>query len=303
LKNVRLECVYDVDSKVCEIAHADFGVRIASNIEELLDAVDAVDIATPTITHFEIARKAIEAHKNLFIEKPICANVAEGRLLVELANANKLLMQVGHIERFNRARRSLDLVEFNPRFIEAHRLAEWNPRGGDVAVVHDLMIHDLDLILSLTSSDVSSIYANGVAVISDSVDIATARIEFDDGLVANVTSSRISLKNMRKMRLFGEREYIALDLLKGECEFVGVVDKIAAVPDGFHPIGDLTVGDRHRILFRKFLKAAEGDALRLELTAFRDSILTNSEPVVTGMDGLKALELAERIISIIKKNR
>ena len=300
LESIKLAAVFDIDPLICEIVRAEFGVNVSNNLNELLDSVDAVDIATPTSTHFEVAKLAIDAGKHLFVEKPICASIEEGKILVETAGDKNLILQVGHIERFNRARRSLEMIDFNPRFIEAHRLAMWNPRGVDVAVVHDLMIHDLDLILSMTSSDVKSIHANGVAVISDSVDIATARIEFEDGMVANVSASRISLKNMRKLRLFGGREYIALDLLKGECEFVGVADELEGVPDGFHPLGDLAVDDRRRIVYRKFIKVAEGDALRLELTAFRDSILNNVPAVVSGRDGLRALDLAERIVSIIQ---
>lgn len=300
LKDLKLTCIYDIDNQIREKIQSDYRLKVAKNIDELLNSVDAVDIVTPTSTHFEIAEQAIKAGKHLFIEKPICANSEEGNLLVKIAEAKNLVLQVGHIERFNQARRSLDLIEFNPRFIEAHRLAMWNPRGVDVAVVHDLMIHDLDLVLSVTNSEIKSIHANGVAVISDSVDIATARIEFEDGLVANITASRISLKNMRKMRLFGEQEYIALNLLKGECEFVSVADSLTDVPDGFHPLGNLAVNDKRRIVFRKFLKAEEGDALRLELTAFRDSIISSSPAIVTGRDGLKALILAEKIVSKIK---
>ncbi len=303
LENIELTKIFDIDKATCLKVRADFGVDVANDFEELLESVDAVVIVTPTSTHFGIAKKTIEAGKNLFIEKPICTTVEEARILVEMAAANNVIMQVGHIERFNRARRSLDLISFNPRFIEAHRLAMWNPRGVDVAVVHDLMIHDLDLILSVAVSDVKSIHANGVAVISDSVDIATARVEFEDGLVANITASRISLKNMRKLRLFGEREYIALDLLKGECEFVSIADDIADVPDGFHPLGNLEVDEKRRIVYRKFLRAEEGDALRLELTAFRDSILSASPAIVTGQDGLNALELAEDIVTIIRESK
>jgi len=303
LENIKISAIFDIDTITCKKIGSEFGVKVADNLEDLLNSVDAVDIVTPTSTHFEVAKLAINKDKHLFIEKPICTSIDEGRELVEMAEAKNLLLQVGHIERFNRARRSLDMIDFNPRFIEAHRLALWNPRGVDVAVVHDLMIHDLDLILSVNDSEVKIIHANGVAVISDSVDIATARIEFVDGMVANVTASRISLKNMRKMRLFGGREYIALDLLKGECEFVGVADEVDGVPDGFHPLGDLAVDDRRRVVYRKFLKATEGDALRLELTAFRDSVVNNTPAVVSGRDGLRALELAERIVTIIRDNK
>ena len=300
LEGVAISGVWDNDPDVRSRTAMEYGVETTSNLTELIDRSDGIDVVTPTSTHYSIGMQVIEAGKPLFVEKPICASSNEGTLLVESSVKKGVPVQVGHIERFNRAFRALQSVKIRPRFIEVHRLAPWNPRGIDVAVVYDLMIHDLDLVLTLAEGEPIQIYANGVSVVSDSVDIATTRIEFSDGLVANITASRISLKKMRKLRLFGENEYIALDMDKGTCEYVRVSDHIDKVPKAAQPLGEMTVQDRSPILYRRLLNAPEKDALRLELESFRDTILHGTLPPVTGQDGLKSLNLAEQIIKRIQ---
>ncbi len=302
LQNVQVSGIWDSDPETLERIATEFKVRAADSLDDLIENSDAVDVVTPTSTHFDVGSKVLKAGKPLFIEKPICATVDEGERLVQMAKENGTILQVGHIERFNRAFRSLNEVAVKPRFIEAHRLSTWSSRGVDVAVVHDLMIHDLDLILTLAQSEPVHVHANGVGVISDHVDIATTRIEFADGMVANVTASRISLKRMRKLRMFGENEYISLDMNKGTCEFVGATPDGETVPDDVQYLGALDIGTRHRGIFMRTTEAPEDDAMRLELTAFCNAITTGTTPVVSGEDGLKALKLAETIVKVINEN-
>lgn len=302
LQNVQVSGIWDSDPETLERIATEFKVRAADSLDDLIENSDAVDVVTPTSTHFDVGSKVLKAGKPLFIEKPICATVDEGERLVQMAKENGAILQVGHIERFNRAFRSLNEVAVKPRFIEAHRLSTWSSRGVDVAVVHDLMIHDLDLILTLAQSEPVHVHANGVGVISDHVDIATTRIEFADGMVANVTASRISLKRMRKLRMFGENEYISLDMNKGTCEFVGATPDGETVPDDVQYLGALDIGTRHRGIFMRTTEAPEDDAMRLELTAFCNAITTGTTPVVSGEDGLKALKLAETIVKVINEN-
>jgi len=197
---------------------AEFSTRAYESLEELLDGVQALTIATPTSTHYEVACRALERGRHLFIEKPITATVDEARSLVARAGASGCVIQVGHIERFNPAILALEKYQINPLFVESHRLAQFNPRGTDVAVVLDLMIHDIDIILSFVHSAVRQVDASGVAVVSDSVDIANARLQFENGCVANVTASRISQRKMRKMRLFQPNTYISIDFSEGSSE-------------------------------------------------------------------------------------
>jgi len=299
MEDVEVAGVWDNDPAARKTAADEYGIYIPSDYNELLQISDAVDIVTPTSAHFETGIKAINVGLPVFIEKPICATVVEGRKLVEKAAAANVIIQVGHIERFNRAFRALRGINVRPGFIEVHRLAFWNPRGVDVAVVHDLMIHDLDLILALTGEFPENIHASGVAVVSDSVDIANARLEFKSGIVANVTASRISLKQMRKLRMFGSNEYIALDLSKGTCEYLGTSLDENKLPPNSDAIGEVGVGANTRVLFQRQLEVDDGDAMHLELASFRDAVESGSEPLVTGADGLRALELAEMIVKKI----
>ncbi|MCF7809454.1 Gfo/Idh/MocA family oxidoreductase [bacterium] len=299
MENVRVVGVWDSDPTARKAARDDFGVHTTIDYEELIEVSDALDIVTPTSTHFEAATRAINSGLPVFIEKPICATADEGRELVNKAKLSNIPIQVGHIERFNRAFRALKGIEVQPGFIEVHRLAFWNPRGVDVAVVHDLMIHDLDLILSLTNELPVEIHASGVAVVSETVDIANARLKFKSSLVANVTASRISLKQMRKLRMFGSNEYIALDLSKGTCEYFGASVNADELPPNSQAIGEVGVGSNMRVLYQRQPDVEEGDAMFLELQSFRDAVLSGTEPLVTGADGLRALELAELIVDKI----
>jgi predicted dehydrogenase len=302
MDGVEVVGVWDSDPAARKAARDDFGVHTPVNYDKLLELSDVIDIVTPTSTHFNTAIKAIDAGLPVFIEKPICATAVEGRELVQKAKSSNVTIQVGHIERFNRAFRALRGISVQPGFIEVHRLAFWNPRGVDVAVVHDLMIHDLDLILSLTNEMPSEIHASGVAVVSETVDIANARLKFKSGLVANVTASRISLKQMRKLRMFGSNEYIALDLSKGTCEYFGASVNADELPPNSQAIGEVGVGSNTRILYQRQPDVDEGDAMLLELESFRDAILSGTEPLVSGADGLRALELAEMIIDKIRES-
>lgn len=299
MDGVEVSGVWDTDPASRQEAETNYGIRGAVSLEDLLHRSDAVDVVTPTSSHYEIGLRIIEAKLPLFIEKPLCSTASEGRRLVERADDSGVILQVGHIERFNRAFRALQGVALQPRFIEVHRLSFWNPRGVDVAVVHDLMIHDLDLILTLAGDFPQDIHASGVSVVSDSIDIANARLEFNSGLVANLTASRISLKQMRKLRMFGSNEYITLDLAEGKCDYYGATADPAHIPADADILSELGVGSKARTLYRHNLQADEKDALLLQLEGFRDAIISGSKPPVSGADGLRALELAELIVNRI----
>jgi predicted dehydrogenase len=293
---------YDPDpATAAEVAQA-FGIRAFSTVEALLEAVEVVDIVSPTITHFELASKAISAGKHVFIEKPLTHTLAQAKELLALTHKMNIKVQVGHVERFNPALLALDDLPISPMFIEAHRLAIFNPRGTDVSVILDLMIHDLDIILSLTNSPVSKVSANGVAVVSDTPDIANARIEFANGCVANLTASRISLKQMRKLRLFQKDAYISVDLLDKQAQVVRLYEPAdPQIPQHGQLIPLQTASGEKRIHLD--MPAIEPtNAIRLELETFAESIRANTRPKVSIEDGYRALELAERIAEVIAGN-
>ena len=244
--------------------------------------------------------QAVERSIHVFMEKPITETIDQAKQLVEAAEAKKLKLQVGHIERFNSALMALEPYTIAPLFIESHRLAQFNPRGSDVSVVHDLMIHDIDLILSLVHSPVQRIDANGVAVVSDSVDIANARLQFKNGCVANVTASRISQNKMRKMRLFQHDSYISIDFSQGVSEVFRLVDE---GDRGLKPtlmLGQIEQGKRKRLIVYEQPDIKEVNALEYELISFVESVRDGKEPLVTGRDGLQALEVAQEIVGIIE---
>ena len=224
IPNVSISGLYDSNPKRADEMSLLHNVHSYSSLDEILDKSDAVSIVTPTSKHYSVADKALNEDCNIFIEKPITDNIYHARLLLNKAKKLKKIIQVGHIERFNPAFNLLKNTDIQPRFIEAHRLAEFNPRGNDVPVILDLMIHDLDIILSLIKSEIKNIHANGVKIVSPTVDIANARIEFNNGCVANLTASRISQKSMRKMRLFQEKDYITIDFQEGILEEYKVCD-------------------------------------------------------------------------------
>ncbi|WP_444626443.1 Gfo/Idh/MocA family protein [Flavobacterium columnare] len=277
----------------------EFGYKKFDTITELIKAVDVVDIVTPTLQHFECAQQAIEAGKHIFIEKPIAKTVAEAEAIMALAKKHNVKGQVGHVERFNPAFMVVKDKISNPMFIETHRLAEFNPRGTDVPVVLDLMIHDIDAILSVVKSKVKSINASSVAVISDSPDITNARIEFENGCVANITSSRISMKNMRKSRFFQKDAYISVDYLDKVCEVVRMKDA-PETPGDFDMILQNAEGVKKQIYFDN-PSIHPNNAILDELESFADAINQDATPVVTLEDGTEALRVAYQIIECIEK--
>lgn len=273
----------------------EFGYTHFDSLEALIDAVDIVDIVTPTLSHYECAKQAIAKGKHIFIEKPITNTVEEAEHIRELLAQHNIRGQVGHVERFNPAFIAVKDNIVNPMFIETHRLAEFNPRGTDVPVVLDLMIHDIDIILSVVKSKVKHISASGVAVISDTPDIANARIEFENGCVANLTASRISLKNMRKSRFFQKDAYISVDFLEKKCEVVKMKDA-PEQPGDFDMILQNAEGHKKQIYFDN-PAIPSNNAILDELETFADAINNNTTPIVTLHDGTEALRVATMIIN------
>lgn len=277
----------------------EFGYRQFTTIATLIHAVDVIDIVTPTLSHYRCAKVAIKSGKHVFIEKPISNTVAEAEEIIALAQQYNVKGQVGHVERFNPAFIATKHMIENPMFIETHRLAEFNPRGTDVPVVLDLMIHDIDAILSVVHSPVKNINASGVSVISDTPDIANARIEFENGCVANLTASRISLKNMRKSRFFQKDAYISVDFLEKKCEVVKMKDA-PENPGDFDMILQNAEGMKKQIYFAN-PEVTTNNAILDELDSFAEAITNNTAPVVTLEQGTEALRVAYRIIDCFKK--
>jgi predicted dehydrogenase len=287
---------YDAHQENAKEVSETFGYKSFNTIADLVAAVDVVDIVTPTLSHFDCAVQAIEAGKHVFLEKPITKTVTEARHIIALAKKHQVKGQVGHVERFNPAFLAVKDKINQPMFIEAHRLAEFNPRGTDVPVVLDLMIHDIDAILSVVDSPVKDIQASGTAVISETPDIANARISFENGCVANLTASRISLKNMRKTRFFQKDAYIAVDFFEKATEVVRMKDapKVAE-RNGFEMILQNAEGIEKQIYFEN-PEIAQNNAILDELESFADAINNNTTPVVSLEQGTAALEVAQRII-------
>lgn len=290
---------YDPNSENAQKVSEEFGYRKFDTIEELIENVDVVDIVTPTLSHYDCAVMAIKKGKHIFLEKPISNTVEEAEHIIQLAKEYNIKGQVGHVERFNPAFKAVKDKINNPMFIETHRLAEFNPRGTDVPVVLDLMIHDIDAILSVVKSKVKDVHASGVSVISDSPDIANARIEFENGCVANVTSSRISMKNMRKARFFQKDAYISVDYLDKICEVVKMKDA-PEIPGDFDMILQNAEGVRKQIYFDN-PDVAPNNAILDELETFADAIHNDKTPIVTLEDGTEALRIAYRIIDCFEK--
>ncbi|MDO1500266.1 Gfo/Idh/MocA family oxidoreductase [Winogradskyella maritima] len=286
---------YDADAENAKRVVHEFGYRYFDTIEGLVDAVDVVDIVTPTLSHYDCAKQAITKRKHIFIEKPITNTVEEAETIRALVAENGVKGQVGHVERFNPAFTAVKNKIDNPMFIETHRLAEFNPRGTDVPVVLDLMIHDIDIILSVVDSPVKHISASGVSVVSDTPDIANARIEFKNGCVANLTASRISLKNMRKTRFFQKDAYISVDFLEKKCEVVKMKDA-PTNPGDFDMILQNAEGVKKQIYFDN-PDVESNNAILDELETFADAITNNTTPIVTLHDGTEALRIANMIIN------
>ncbi|MBE0645376.1 MAG: Gfo/Idh/MocA family oxidoreductase [Bacteroidetes bacterium] len=296
-----LSAVYDLNEATTIRVAEEYNSRAAVSYDDLLDSVDALSIATPTSLHFDIAAEAIRRGKPVFLEKPITETVEQARELNALAQTHGVPIQVGHIERFNPAIVALDGYSIAPLFVESHRLAQFNPRGTDVAVVLDLMIHDIDIILSLVHSEVESIDASGLAVVSDSADIANARIKFVNGCVANITASRISQNRMRKMRLFQKNAYISIDFQQGLAEVFRLVDADDTEVSPTYMLGMIEQGKNKRnIVFEQPPVPQNHNPLRHELQLFVNAVRNGTQPVVDGYAGQQALEVAEEIVRMIQ---
>ena len=290
---------YDPDAINGKDVEAEFGYQYFDNINALIEAADVVDIVTPTLSHFDCAKKAMESGKHVFIEKPITNTLEEAQELLVLEKKHGVKGQVGHVERFNPAFMAVKDSIQQPMFIEAHRLAEFNPRGTDVPVVLDLMIHDIDAVLSVVHSEVKQINASGVSVISNSPDIANARIEFENGCVANLTASRISLKNMRKSRFFQRDAYISVDFLEKKVEVVKMKDA-PATPGEFDMVLQNAEGDKKQIYFEN-PEINANNAIKDELETFAEAINSDLQPVVSLEQGYRALKVALGVIQSFEK--
>lgn len=286
---------YDPDIANGQRIEKEFDYKYFEQLDDLIDSVDVVDIVTPTLSHYNCAIKAISKGKHIFIEKPITNTLEEAEHIRLLVSENNLRGQVGHVERFNPAFKAIRSEIKNPMFIECHRLAEFNPRGTDVPVVLDLMIHDIDIILSVVKSPVLSIQANGVSVISETPDIANARIEFENGCIANLTASRISLKNMRKSRFFQKDAYISVDFLEKKTEVVKMKNA-PKNPGDFDMILQNAEGQKKQIYFEN-PNIVPNNAILDELETFAEAIKNNTKPIVTLRDGANALKVAYQIIN------
>jgi predicted dehydrogenase len=289
---------YDPDNGTAEAVAQQYGIKRYETDDALIEAVDAVDVVAPTNYHFQICEKAIRKGKHVFVEKPLANTIDEAQELVKLVTESGIKLQVGHVERFNPAFLALKNVFLNPMFIEVHRLAQFNPRGTEVSVILDLMIHDIDIILSVVKSDVKSISASGVAVLTNTPDIANARIEFDNGCVANLTSSRISMKKMRKLRLFQKDAYIGVDFLNKKTEIIKLQER--EEPNVFSFDIDTHEGKRRIAIANPLVP--EVNAIKKELEAFVAAIGTNTRTVVNEIDGLRAMEVAHNILQKIHQN-
>lgn len=289
---------FDPNDETSETVAKKYGVKRFDTDIELMDACDAVDIVAPTTAHFELCEKAIKKGKHVFVEKPLAHTMEEAQQLVKLAKESDTKFQVGHVERFNPAFLAVKELQLNPMFIEVHRLAQFNPRGTEVSVILDLMIHDIDIILSIVKSDVKNISASGVGVITETPDIANVRIEFHNGCVANLTSSRISIKKMRKMRLFQKDSYIGIDFLNKKTEVIRLKepgDENVFTFDIETPSGTKTIAIANPVI-------PEVNAIKKELEEFRDSIINNVRPAVSEIDGLMAMDVAHQILHKIGNN-
>jgi predicted dehydrogenase len=299
ISDYRLIGFYDVDANVRETVSKDLGILAFDTIEELIDAVDVVDIVTPTLSHYDCAIAALKKSKHIFVEKPLANTMTEAKSLMAFANEANVKVQVGHVERFNPAFIAAKPYIGAPMFIETHRLAQFNPRGTDVSVVLDLMIHDIDIILSVVKSTIKKISTSGVAVVSDTPDIANARIEFDNGCVANLTASRISLKNMRKSRFFQRDAYIAVDFLEKSSEVVRLKNVVGEV-DPLAVTIELGPGKGTKQIYFENPKVEASNAIKSELETFAKAIQNNTTPIVSISDGYAALDVAHQIVDKLK---
>lgn len=299
IEGVEIVGFYDPSDKSAQEVSEKYQLARFLDPDLLMDAVDAVDIVAPTNFHFELCKKAIRKGRHVFVEKPLANTMNEAHELLKLTRESNIKMQVGHVERFNPAFLAIENLGLNPMFIEVHRLAQFNPRGTEVSVILDLMIHDIDIILSLIKSEVKSIAANGVSVMTETPDIANVRIEFHNGCVANLTSSRISMKKMRKMRLFQKDAYIGVDFLDKKAEIIRL--KKAEDIDSF--AFDLETPSGEMKTIAVLTPDVPGvNAIKLELEKFRDAIVDNAPVVVSELDGYRAMDVAHQILQKIKSS-
>ena len=292
---------YDPNPAICAEVEEKFGIRRFESADALIDACQMVDIVTPTINHFDSASRALRQSRHVFIEKPLTTTLREARELIDLAREANVKVQVGHVERFNPAFIAANPFLDNPMFIETHRLAPFNPRGTDVPVILDLMIHDIDIVLHVIKSPIKKVSASGVAVVSETPDIANARVEFNNGCVANLTASRISMKSMRKSRFFQKDGYISVDFLSKETEII----RMKAYEDTGNPFAlviDLGPGKSKKQIQVEKPEILAINAIKTELETFHSSIVENTLPVVTIEDGYRSLELAYLIMEKIEIN-
>ncbi len=300
---IQLMGVYDIDHEQAARVCSECGTVPFSDLDELLSKVEAVSIVVPTSEHFNVAMKALEHECHLFIEKPISSTVEQARQIVDKAREKKKKVQVGHIERFNPAMLAIKNYSLAPMFIEAHRLSQFNPRGCDVSVVLDLMIHDLDMILYLVKSRVVHTDACGVSVVSETEDIANVRLKFENGCVANLTSSRISLNPMRRMRLFQKNQYIAMDFMEKKSDIFMLRDQ-SQISEHETPamvVSRIGVGDKARDIIYEKPTPPQVNSLEMELEEFARAIIFDLEPEVPGEQGMQALEVANTILEKIAR--
>jgi hypothetical protein len=299
IPDVEIVGFYDPNDEAAIDTMERFGLKRFEAMETLMDLVDAVDVITPTQFHYPVCEMALRKSKHVFVEKPLASDLDEANGLIKLVQEAKVKFQVGHVERFNPAFLALEGRKLVPMFIEVHRLAQFNPRGTEVSVILDLMIHDIDIVLHLVDSDIKNISASGVAVMTDTPDIANVRIEFMNGCVANLTSSRISMKKMRKMRIFQKDAYIGIDFLDKKTEVIRLKNDQEAHDmftfDIETPIGTKQIAVENPVI-------SKVNAIKAELTAFKDAIINNTPTVVSEQDGFMALQVAQQILTKIKQN-
>lgn len=293
---------YDVNEEKAKNVEEEFGVKAFSSLDELLNQVDAVSIVVNTKYHYDVAKQCLNSGKHIFLEKPITETIEQAEEIINIAKSKNLKIQVGHIERFNPGMLSLSRYKLNPAYIQSERLAPFNPRGTDVSVILDLMIHDIDLVLSLIKRPIVDIRASGVELVTGQIDIATARIEFDNAAVANITASRISQKRMRKMRIFQKDAYIVVDFNQGISEIISLENDMNNPNPEAICYGELGIGDQKKYVYFEQSPKVEINAMKYELELFIKSIIENTPVVVTGEDGLRALKVANEIISKIKES-
>ena len=298
IRDVELVGFYDPNDNAAQEVSEKYQIPRFLDAGTLMDIVDAADIVAPTNYHFELCTMAMRKGKHVFVEKPLANTMDEARELVKLAKESNIKFQVGHVERFNPAFLALEGIALHPMFIEVHRLAEFNPRGTEVSVILDLMIHDIDIILNIVKSEVKNISASGVAVMTETPDIANIRIEFNNGCVANLTSSRISMKKMRKMRLFQKDAYIGIDFLNKKTEIIKL--KTPQDVDAFS--FDLETPQGKRTIAIANPQVPEVNAIKMELEKFRDAIVNNTPVRVSEVDGFRAMDVAHQILHKIKNN-